>query len=232
MKSERIAQGGAHAGRTANVRRWAAMGCASVLVLALAACLNQQDGPLVPVPEAQPSAQGDAPGGPGEQDAAAPMHQDGSATMDADAPMPDGLSTAAQEAWRSAMEAAREVTAADPRADAATVIMDTAAPPTGHAVWADAQPPLTAEFLMDYSLGPQMPIRYLRLRSRADRLEVHGITLNRGNCVMAESGKVATGIHLPFALKFGGARRFRVQGCDQVIEAVVDTQYGPYTFTW
>lgn len=196
--------------------------------LVLTGCLKDEaKAPTPPVQTVQAaSPEPDAPAASGSADPAAQ-----------ESPIAEGLDATQQAARQAAMEAAQAVAAtpadADPSLEAVAQAEEDEADLEAqtHETWTESEPPLTVELVAD-PLVPSLSMGYFRVRSRADRLEVRGITLNRGNCEMAETDKVITGINLPFALRFGAARRFRVQGCSRVIEATVDTQYGSYTFTW
>lgn len=99
------------------------------------------------------------------------------------------------------------------------------------AVWTEDEPPLTVEFQMQPLTEHMMSYRII-VRSRADRLEIHDVTLNRGNCGVAEVGAFDEGLKLPVALRYGQKKTINVRRCDKVLEATVDTQYGEYTFKW
>ena len=103
--------------------------------------------------------------------------------------------------------------------------------PRRHDIWTESEPPLAVEFHRRPLTEHMMSTR-IELRSQADRLEVYGITLNRGHCGLAEMGQVNEGVKLPFALVYGRKKTVNVRRCDRVLEAVVDTQYGEYTFRW
>lgn len=156
-------------------------------------------------------------------------------TVAEDDAIAEGLDEVQQAARRAAMEAGQAMVAAmsetETPADAHTDEGEAEPEEAAHETWTESEPPLSAEAIEDHT-ARSMGMSYFRVRSHADRLEVRSITLNRGNCIMAETGQVTTGIDLPIALRFGAAKRYRVQGCSRVIEATIDTQYGPYTFRW
>ena len=97
--------------------------------------------------------------------------------------------------------------------------------------WDGAEPPLSVEFQVRPLTAHMLSYR-IEVRSRADRLVIHDVTLNRGNCGMAEPGELNEGLKLPVALRYGQKKIVNVRRCDKVLEATVDTQYGAYTFNW
>lgn len=97
----------------------------------------------------------------------------------------------------------------------------------GELVWTGRGEPLSVQFKPGFSAGYRHN-RFI-IRSHADHLQVRSIELNRGNCPYAEVDRVLEGIALPVNLVFGRQKTIEAR-CDQVIEAVIATQYGSYTF--
>lgn len=98
-------------------------------------------------------------------------------------------------------------------------------------MWDGEQPPLRVETKHFTHGSTGLRDHYLIIRAQDDLLELRGLTLNRGNCPYSETDQVLNGVDWPNFLKFGQRKQVRAK-CDQVIEAVVSTQYGDWTFNF
>ncbi len=169
---------------------------------------------------------------PADDEPAAEGDEGGTETADASAPAPDDGQRPAtvndlMQGLAALSDAVDGVKRGENHEREATPLQG----PRRHDIWTENEPPLTVEFHRRPLTEHMMSTR-IELRSQADRLEVYGITLNRGHCGMAEMGQVNEGVKLPFALVYGRKKTINVRRCDRVLEAVVDTQYGEYTFRW
>ncbi|WP_302409150.1 hypothetical protein [Comamonas kerstersii] len=98
-------------------------------------------------------------------------------------------------------------------------------------VWHGEDPPLRVETRHFMHEMTGLRDHYLVIRAYDDVLELRGLVLNRGNCPYSETGQVINGVDWPQVLRFGQRKQVRAK-CDRVIEAVVSTQYGDWTFTF
>jgi len=132
------------------------------------------------------------------------------------------------EKARDAAQANAEIGDSEPdeREDVESEMPD----PAAH-MWLEEDPPLRIEARHFIHSSTGLRDYYVILRSHADYLEIQGLTLNRGNCPYSETDQVENGVGWPQYLLFGQRKQVRAK-CDHVLEAVVQTQFGEWTFTF
>lgn len=88
--------------------------------------------------------------------------------------------------------------------------------------------PMSVEFIVEAPYG--LTLRKVVIRSRTDLLTIEGVTLNRGNCEVRAYPDSHLAPQLPIRVKYGNAAVFSVSKCDKVIEVVVNTPSGSYSY--
>lgn len=130
--------------------------------------------------------------------------------------------TAEEQAWMRAAEAG-EVEDGNGGADGSAAVEDEAVESE-----IPERDPMSVEFIVNAPYG--VTLRKVVIRSRTDVLTIEGVTLNRGNCEVRAYPDSHKAPALPIRVRYSNAATFSVGKCDKVIEVVVDTPSGSYTY--
>ncbi|MNZ98299.1 hypothetical protein D3C78_1175770 [compost metagenome] len=88
--------------------------------------------------------------------------------------------------------------------------------------------PMSVEFIVNAPYG--LTLRKVVIRAKTDLLTIDAVTLNRGNCEVRAYPDSHLAPKLPTRVGYGNAAIFSVGKCDKVIEVVVDTPSGTYSY--